>query len=104
MNAGAIPAGPEIARRAKIGVMAPTPPERRDHTSGPLTGMRWVLESPDDHWARHDREQVRYWLSRPPAERLARAASYRMRVYREGPYTLRRTCQWLPSVVSSPHE
>lgn len=84
--------------------MAPTPPERRDRTPGPLAGMRWALESPDDHWARHDREQVRYWLSRPPAERLARADSYRMRVYGEGPYTLRRSFKWLPSMVSSPDE
>jgi hypothetical protein len=66
--------------------------------------MRWALESPDDHWARHDREQVRYWLSRPPSERLARAAMCRMRVYGEGPYTLKRTFQWLPSVLSSPDE
>jgi hypothetical protein len=72
--------------------------------SGPLTGMRWSLESPGDHWARHDREQVRYWLSRPPAERLARADSYRMRVYGEGPYTLMRTFKWLPPVVPAQNE
>jgi hypothetical protein len=84
--------------------MAPTPPETRDRIPGPLAGMRWVLESPGDHWARHDRAQVRYWLSRPPAERLAQAASYRMRVYGEGPYAFRRTFKWLPSVVASPDE
>lgn len=66
--------------------------------------MRWSLESPGDHWARHDREQVRYWLSRPPAERLARADSYRMRVYGEGPYTLTRTFKWLPPVVPAQNE
>ena len=81
--------------------MAPTQPEKPDSSSGPLTGMRWVMESPDEHWARHDREQVRYWMSRPPAERLERAASYRMRVYGEGPHALGRTFKWLPSVVSS---
>jgi hypothetical protein len=43
--------------------------------------MRWALESSDDHWTRHDREQVRYWLSRPPVERLAQAESYRARVF-----------------------
>ena len=84
--------------------MAPAPPEKPNPSPGPLAGMRWALESPDDHWARHDREQVRYWLSRPPAERLAQAEKYRMRVYGEGPYTLRRTFKWLPSVVSSPDE
>ena len=66
--------------------------------------MRWVLEAPEDHWSRHDRDQVRYWLSRPPAERLARAASYRIRVYGEGPYPLSRTFRWLPSVVLAQDE
>jgi hypothetical protein len=84
--------------------MTSPPPEKRDRTAGPLAGMRWVLESPDDHWTRHDREQVRYWLSRPPAERLAQAESYRMRVFGEGPYRLTRTFRWLPSVVASEDE
>ncbi len=66
--------------------------------------MRWALESPDVHWARHDREQVRYWLSRPPAERLAQAEAYRVRVFGEGPFTLKPIVRWLPSVVSSPDE
>ena len=66
--------------------------------------MHWSLESPDNHWARHDREQLRYWLSRPPAERLAQAEGYRARVFGEGPYTLTRTFKWLPSVVPSQDE
>jgi hypothetical protein len=81
--------------------MALTPSGKSDRPFGPLAGMRWSLESPDDHWVRHDREQVRYWLSRPPAERLAHAEGYRVRVYGEGPYTLTRTFKWLPSVVST---
>jgi hypothetical protein len=84
--------------------MTPTPPGKPERRAGPLAGMRWSLESPDEHWARHDREQVRYWLSRPPAERLARAESYRVRVYGEGPYTLTRTFKWLPSVVPAGDE
>ena len=47
------------------------------------------------------RDQVRYWLSRPPSERLARAEEYRVRVFGEGPYTLARTFKMLPSIVSS---
>ena len=66
--------------------------------------MTWSLESGDDHWDRHDREQVKYWLSRPPAERLAQADAYRVRVFGEGPYALSRTCRWLPSVVSRSEE
>jgi hypothetical protein len=80
--------------------MASTPGGNRDGSSGPLAGMRWSLESPEDHWARHDRDQVRYWLSRPAAERLAQADAYRTRVFGEGPYTLTRTFKWLPSVVT----
>ena len=79
--------------------MAATPLGKPDRSAGPLAGLGWSFEAPGDHWARHDREQVRYWLSRPPAERLARADDYRVRVYGEGPYTLRRTFTWLPSVV-----
>jgi len=66
--------------------------------------MSWSLESPDTHWARHDREQVRYWLSRPPAERLAQAEAYRVRVFGEGPFALSRTFRWLPSVVAPSDE
>ena len=66
--------------------------------------MRWALESPEDHGARHDRDQVRYWLSRPPAERLAQAESYRVRAFGEGPYTLTPTFKWLPSVVVTPRD
>lgn len=43
--------------------------------------IAWVLEDPDDHFREHDARQVRYWLSRPPAERLAQAARYRIRVH-----------------------
>ena len=84
--------------------MASTPSDGDGLTSGPLAGMRWVMESPSAHRARHDREQARYGLSRPPAERLARADSYRVRVYGEGPYTLTRTFKWLPPVVRAQNE
>ncbi len=67
----------------------------------PLAGMRWSLESPEDHWARHDRDQVRYWLSVPFQERLAQAERYRVRVLGAGPYRLARTFTTLPSVVST---
>lgn len=87
-----------------IGPMAPASPGKPVDTSGALAGMRWSLESPDDHFARHDREQVRYWLSRPPAERLAQAEAYRVRVFGEGPFSLTRRFRWLPSVISSPDE
>jgi hypothetical protein len=63
--------------------------------------MRWSLESAEAHGTRHDREQVRYWLTRLPSDRLARAEAYRVRVFGEGPYTLVRTFTMLPSVVSS---
>jgi hypothetical protein len=81
--------------------MAALPPPKDDRSAGPLTGMSWSLESPAEHWRRHDRDQVRYWLSRPPSERLARADEYRVRVFGEGPYTLSRTFRMLPSIVSS---
>lgn len=84
--------------------MASTPLRKRHSAAGPLAGMQWSMESPGDHWARHDREQVRYWLSRPPAERLARAESYRMRVYGDGPYALTRTFKWLPAVVPAQND
>ncbi len=81
----------------------PTPPGNDDRSSGggPLAGMRWSLETPDDHWVRHDREQLRYWLSVPFAERLAQAERYRVRVLGEGPFLLGRTFTLLPSVVST---
>jgi len=81
----------------------PTPPGDDGRSAGraPLAGMRWTLESSEDHWARHDGEQVRYWLSRPFAERLAQAERYRVRVLGEGPYVLGRTFTLLPSVVST---
>jgi hypothetical protein len=44
----------------------------------PSSGIPWAFESPEAHWAEHDGRQVRYWRSRPPAERLARAAHYRI--------------------------
>jgi hypothetical protein len=75
-----------------------------DRPAGPLAGMTWSLESPDQHWARHDREQVRYWLSRPPAERLAQAERYRVRVFGEGPYALLPTHAWLPPVALAADE
>ncbi len=66
----------------------------------PLEGFRWSLESPEDHWARHDREQVRYWVSRPFTERLAQAERYRIRVSGVGPFPFPRTFALVPSVVS----
>ncbi len=92
------------SRWAKIGSMAPAPPAKPRPMSGALAGMSWSLESPDNHGARHDREQVRYWLSRPPAERLAQAEAYRVRVFGEDPFALTRRVSWLPSVVSSSDE
>lgn len=64
-----------------------------------LTGLRWSLESADEHDQQHDRSQVRYWLSRPADERLAQAEAYRVRVSGAGPHALVGTIQWLPSVV-----
>ena len=43
----------------------------------PSNGTRWMFETPEAQWAEHDVRQVRYWRSRPPEERLARAAHYR---------------------------
>ncbi len=43
------------------------------------SGMSWTFEDPRQHWENHDVRQVRYWRARPPAERLARAAAYRIR-------------------------
>ena len=42
-----------------------------------------AIEEPAAHWAEHDRRLVRYWRSRTPAERLAQAAAYRVRVHGE---------------------
>jgi len=66
----------------------------------PLAGVPGRLESSKEHWARHDRAQLRYWLSQPVAERLAQAERYRVRQLGEGPHVLPRTFQLLPSVVS----
>jgi len=63
--------------------------------------MRWSLESPEDHWARHDRAQVRYWASLPFAERLAQAERYRVRVFGAGPHGFPRRFTLLPPVASS---
>jgi predicted lipid-binding transport protein (Tim44 family) len=73
--------------------MASDSPER------PLAGMRGRLESADEHWAHHDRIQLRYWLTQPVEERLAQAERYRVRRFGEGPHALPRTFQLLPSVV-----
>lgn len=67
--------------------------------AGPLAGMLGRLESPDEHWACHDRAQLRFWLSQPFAERLAQAERYRVRQFGEGPHRLPRTFRLLPSVV-----
>jgi hypothetical protein len=44
-------------------------------------GMTWAFEPPEEHWADHDTRQLRYWLTRPAAERLAQAAEYRRRLH-----------------------
>ncbi len=67
----------------------------------PLAGMRWSMESSEDHQRRHDPGQVRHWLSQPFSARLAQAESYRVRVLGAGPYKLPRTFRLLPSVVQS---
>ncbi len=74
--------------------MASTPPAPL------LAGLRGRLESPEEHWARHDRVQLRYWLAQPVAERLAQAERYRVRHFGEGPHVLPSTFTILPSVVS----
>lgn len=48
-----------------------------------VTGTRWAFEPADDHWRLHDEREVGHWRSRPPAERLAQAAAYRLRVHGE---------------------
>lgn len=59
------------------------PPTRTGEAEGrdPVTGTAWAFEPPEVHWAEHDRRHLEYWLSRPPAERLAQAAAYRVRVH-----------------------
>jgi predicted lipid-binding transport protein (Tim44 family) len=66
----------------------------------PLAGMRGRLESPEEHWARHDKAQLRFWLTRSFAERLAQAERYRMRQFGDGPHVFPRTFRLLPSVVT----
>ncbi len=69
-------------------------------THRPLAGLRWSLESAGEHEARHDRDQLRYWLAQPADRRLAQAEAYRVRMCGEGPYRLGTTMRVLPSVVS----
>lgn len=59
------------------------PPTRDGRSEGidPISGLAWVLETPETHWAEHDARQVTYWRSRPASERLAQAAAYRVRVH-----------------------
>jgi hypothetical protein len=47
--------------------------------------LAWAFEDPPRHWAEHDRRLAAYWQSRSPAERLAQAAAYRVRVHGETP-------------------
>lgn len=56
-------------------------PTTTGESSGVDAGVPWSFESPDEHWQHHDRRQVAYWRTRPPAERLERAAYYRWRVH-----------------------
>jgi hypothetical protein len=44
-----------------------------------LQPLVWRFETPEEHWAEHDRRQVNYWLTRPASERLARANALRER-------------------------
>jgi hypothetical protein len=59
------------------------PPTRDGRTEGAdsVSGLAWAIEAPEAHWAAHDSRLVAYWRSRPPAERLAEAAAYRVRVH-----------------------
>jgi hypothetical protein len=73
-------------RHGKILVMTWEPPTRDGLRRGRATsGLTWEFEEPATHWAEHDRRLVRYWRSRPPGERLAQAAAYRLRVHGETP-------------------
>ncbi len=67
--------------------------------SYPLAGIRGRLESPEEHWVRHDRAQLRYWLTQSVEERLAQAERYRVRRFGDGPVEFPRTFTLLPSVV-----
>src|SRR5688572_30909589 len=64
-----------------------TAPTRTGRSSGrdPSTGMTWAFESPEEHWAHHDRRQLEYWRTRSPEERLAQAAEYRYRQHGDIP-------------------
>jgi hypothetical protein len=53
----------------------------------PFRPLIWRFQSHEEHWAEHDREQVRYWLTRPPSERLDRANILRERY--EGGHSVR---------------
>ncbi len=50
-------------------------------SSGVDSGIPWAFESADEHWRLHDEREVAFWRSRSPAERLAQAARYRVRVH-----------------------
>lgn len=57
-----------------------------------VTGTPWAFESGEEHWRLHDQREIAYWRSRPPTERLAQAASYRLRVH--GEVTPPRRWEW----------
>jgi hypothetical protein len=59
------------------------PPTRDGVASGrdPSSGLAWAFEDPRVHRDQHDERHVRYWRSRSPAERLAQADAYRVRVH-----------------------
>lgn len=59
------------------------PPTRdgRSEGSDPTSGLKWVVEAPEVHWAEHDARLLTYWRSRPTSERLAQAAEYRVRIH-----------------------
>jgi hypothetical protein len=63
------------------------PPTRDGAAAGrdAVSGLAWAFEDPDVHWGAHDTREIRYWRSRPVEERLAQAASYRMRVHGQCP-------------------
>ena len=65
-------------------------------TTTPATKMSWTLEDPETHWAEHDVRERAYWLSRPPAERLAQAAEYRYRQHGDLPEPTVWTWRLLP--------
>lgn len=49
--------------------------------SGVDAGIPWAFEPPHEHWRLHDEHEVAFWRSQPPAERLAQADRYRVRVH-----------------------